>query len=320
MRNILICCFVLSTCTSFSQIEDLDEVVSDLYSLTNHYISPAADAISYQSSSGWFTSAKSKNLWEAEVSLQANWLYIPGKIKYFTVNESELQNISIQGDATEVTIPTVLGGETNVVLEGTIQDSSFEFDAPEGVDKNELQHYQIQIGLGLWKGTTLITRYAPNISIKDTKYQVLGVGLQHSISQWIPSLKNSSFALAALASYANYNAKDTFSTANLIIGEVNSFHVKGNTFQFIFFASKSIKDFDIATGLGVNTTNFKYKVGGTGATLLEVLNQQLKTLEKSDISYKVDLSLNYNLGDFSINTMTTFGKYINTVVGVNYNF
>jgi len=209
---------------------DLDNVVGDLIALTQQYVSPAAEATTYQSSSGWYTSAKKKKLWEVEVSLQGNWLFIPSDKKTFLVNEANLTNIGIQGDATTALIPTALGGESNVVLEGNIEGDAFEFDAPEGLNESYVNHYQMQVGLGLWKGTTLIGRFSPKIKINDTYYQVFGGGIQHSISQWIPTLEESSFDIAALVSYASYTVSDEFNPADLILGTINSIDVDGDSF------------------------------------------------------------------------------------------
>ena len=47
-----------------------------------------------------------------------------GLIRY--VSESELQNLQVQGSATTAEIPTALGSDQVVVLEGTIDDILIE--------------------------------------------------------------------------------------------------------------------------------------------------------------------------------------------------
>ena len=131
---------------------DLNNVAGDLIALSQQYVSPAAEASTYQASSGWYASAKKKKLWEIEISLQGNWLFIPTDKKTFLVDEANLTNLEIQGNATTALIPTTLGGESNVVLEGFIEDDQFEFDAPEGLNESYVNHYQFQFGLGLWQG------------------------------------------------------------------------------------------------------------------------------------------------------------------------
>ena len=318
MRKYFFIVFISPTIL-FSQSNDLNDVAGDLISLTDQYVAPAAEATTYQSSSGWYTSAEKKELWDLEISLQANFLFIPKSKKNFLINEANLTNITIQGNDTSVLIPTALGAESNVVLEGSINDEVFEFEAPEGLDKNYVNHYQLQAGLGLWKGTTLIARYSPKIKINKTFYQVLGVGLQHNLSQWFSKEKQSKFDLAALVSYTNYNVSDEFSKVDLILGAINTIDVEGESVLFNLLASKNIKNFRFSTGVGLTLSNFSYKIGGEGDLLLSILNQALTTLETNKTNFKADLGIDYKLKHFSVNTMLTFGKYTNLLFGLNYN-
>ncbi len=318
MRRVFL--FVAMLPLGLAAQSDLNNVVGDLISLTQQYVSPAVEATTYQSSSGWYTSAKKKKLWEVEVSLQGNWLFIPSDKKAFTINEANLANIEIQGDATTASIPTALGGESNVVLEGFIEDEEFEFDAPEGVNESYVNHYQLQAGLGLWKGTTLIARFSPKIKINDTYYQVLGGGIQHSISQWLPKLEASSFDIATSVSYVSYSVSDEFTPAVIVLGTIDSINVDGDSFLFNIFASKAVSQFDFSAGLGINVTSFSYEIGGEGELLLDLLNQSLQTLEENTTNFKADLGVNYNINNFSVNTMLTFGKYTNLIFGINYSF
>ncbi len=318
MHKLIFVIFLLPAIT-LSQNQDLDNVAGDLIFLTGNYVAPAAQATTYQSSGGWYTTAKKKTLWDLEISLQANVLFIPNSKQNILVEESNLTNLTIKGTETTTHIPSALGGKSNVVFEGVINDNTFEFDAPEGLDQSYVNHYQVQAGLGLWKGTTLISRYSPKIKINKTHYQVFGFGLQHNISQWVPTLKESSFNLAGLVSYSNYNVSDEFTPANLVLGTINAINVEGESLQFNVLASKKIKSFDISAALGVNISTFTYEIGGNGELLLSVLNQALTTLEDNKTNFKADLGVNYNLNNLSINSMLTIGVYANVLFGINYN-
>jgi len=318
MHKFIFIIFLLPV-TILSQNQDLDNVAGDLIFLTGKYVAPAAQATTYQSSGGWYTTAKKKTLWTVEVSVQGNVLFIPNSKQNVLAEESNLTNLTIQGTETAASIPSALGGESNVVFEGVINGDSFEFDAPEGLNQSLVNHYQVQAGLGLWKGTTLIGRYSPKIKIDKTHYQVFGFGLQHNLSQWIPSLKESSFNIAGLASYSNYNVSDEFTPANLVLGTINAINVEGESIQFNVLASKKIKSFDFSAALGINISTFTYEMGGEGELLLAVLNQALTTLEDNETNFKADLGINYNLENLSINSMLTIGAYANVLFGVNYN-
>jgi len=304
---------------SFAQLDDVSDIASDLVFLADKYVSPAADASVYQFSSGWYTSAKKKDLWDLEVSLQGNFLFIPDKSKSFVFKEASLQNLSIKGTETFASTPTALGGDNIVVLEGSLGDDSFEFDSPQGIDESYVKHAQFQASLGLWKGITFIGRFSPKIEINKTYYQVLGFGLQHNLSQWFPNMSESSFSMAGLVTYSFYTVGDKFTPVSLPIGELNSVIVDGQSFMFNVVASKEIDKFIFSTALGVTSSKFDYKVGGNGDLVINTLNQALGALNESKSNFKADIGVDYMIGDFSVNTMFTFGNYANLLFGINYN-
>ena len=305
---------------TFAQFDDVSDIAEDLVFLADKYVSPAAEASAYQSSGGWYTSAKKKELWDLEISLQGNLLFIPNKSKNFLLNESDLINLSIQGDATSASLPTALGGDDFVVIEGNIGDDPFEFDSPEGINESYVKHAQLQASLGLWKGTSLIGRFSPKIKINKTYYQILGFGVQHNLSQWIPSIKETSFDLSGLLTYSFYSVSDTFSAVNLPIGTLNSVVVDGESLMFNIIASKQIEKFTFSTAIGLTSSKFDYKVGGDGDLVLNTLNQALGTLNESKTNFKGDFGIDYRFYDFSVNTMLTLGNYSNLIFGINYNF
>ena len=311
--------FLLYSTLSYAQLDDIANIASDLVFLADQYVSPAADASVYQFSGGWYTSAKKKELWDLEVSIQGNFLFIPNKSKNFIFSEADLTNLSIKGEATSISTPTALGGTNIVVLQGTLGGDSFEFDSPQGIDESYVKHAQIQASLGLWKGTTLVGRFSPRIQINKTYYQILGFGLQHNFSQWIPGMRESSFSLAGLLTYSVYTVGDKFTPVSLPIGELSSVIVDGQSFMFNVIASKEIDKFNVSTAIGLTSSKFDYKVGGSGDLIINTLNQALGTLNESKSILKADIGVDYKIGDFSINTMFTFGRYANLLFGLNYN-
>ena len=319
MRRLLFIVLCSSSMTYAQIPADVFDVAADMVFLSGQYVDPAAEAAVYQSSGGWYTSAKTKELWDVEISVQGNLLFIPNKSKNFVINNDDLANLQIKGSATSALTPTALGEDNFVVLEGSIDGNPFEFDSPEGINESYAKHAQIQASVGLWKGTAFTVRYSPKIKFDKTYYQIIGVGLQHSISQWMPKLKESTFHLAGLITYSNYSVSDSFSAINLPqVGTLNSVIVDGQSFMFNVIASKEVKNFDFAAAIGVTSTSFVYSIGGDGAAL-SVLNQTLDANNESKTNYKIDLGVNYRFYDFSINSMITFGSFTNLVLGLNYN-
>lgn len=311
--------FFFYSAMAFAQFDDVSAIAGDLVYLADKYVSPAANASVYQFSGGWYTSAGKKELWDLEISVQGNLLFIPNKSKNFIINEADLQNLSVKGVETSANTPTALGGDNTVVLEGFIGDDIFEFDSPQGIDESYVKHAQMQASLGLWKGTSLIGRFSPKIKINKTYYQILGLGIQHNLSQWFSNGRENSIDLAGLFTYSFYTIGDTFTPVNLPIGSLDSVIVDGESLTFNMVASKQIKQFTISTAVGITSSRFDYEVGGQGDLVINTLNQALGTLNESKTNFKADLGIDYRFYNFSINTMLTFGNYTNLIFGLNYN-
>lgn len=318
-RLAAIVCFFSAVATA--QIDDINAIAADMVFLSDQYVTPAAEAAVYQSSGGWYTTAKSKKLWDLEFSLQGNMLFIGSSHKAFMIAENDLQNIRIKGDATTAYTPTALGGDDYLVLEGTIGGDVFEFDSPQGLNESNVKHVQLQAALGLWKGTSLIVRYSPKIKLNKTYYQILGFGIQHNLTQWFAKDPLSTFQLGALGTYSFYSVSDTFSEIRIPVGNnlnrMNSIVVDGESFMFNLTASKAVKQFTFSTAVGLTRSSFSYTMGGQGELLLSVLNQALETLAENKTLFKVDIGVDYRIGSFSVNSMLTFGKYTNLVLGLN---
>ena len=318
MRKLL-AIFFLSSVTVSAQLEDLGTVADDFVFLSNQYISPAAEATVFQSSGGWYTSAKKKELWDVEFSIQGNFLFVPNRYKSFLIDENQLQNFTIQGDGTTALVPTALGGDDFVVLEGQIGDDSFQFDSPEGINISTVKHAQFQVSLGLFYGTTLIGKYSPKIKINKTHYQIYGLGLLHNLSQWFSQQDNHTTEVSFLLGYSFFNVSDSFSEVDLPLGSLNSVGVDGKSLLFNLIASKDLNNFTFSAALGLTKSRFEYSIGGRGELLVNTLNQALKSLNKNKTNFKADLGANYNFGDFSLNTMLVMGRYFNFTFGFNYN-
>ena len=86
-----------------------------------------------------------------------------------------------------------------------------------------------------------------------------------------------------------------------------------------FFSPSCIKNFDISSSFGVASTVYDLELKGTGATLLDPLNEELEKVDDSSVQFISNLNINYNIKNFSFNVMLPIGVYSNFNVGLNYN-
>ena len=162
-----------------------------------------------------------------------------------------------------------------------------------------------------------MARISPKIKVKETSYTTFGFGLHHNLSQWFLS-EDSNFDLGILVAYSNFNVEDTFSNINVVIGNLNSVAVQGDSFTYQLTASQRIDKLSVTGALGIISSTFDYEVGGDGELILSILNRVLNTTDNTNTQFKADLGLDYKLGDVSLNTSATFGSFVNLMLGVNY--
>jgi hypothetical protein len=320
MRKILITSLlcVFTFLSKAQEFQDIQNIVLDLTSLTQSYITPAVEGISHQTTNGWFSSSDIGKPWQITGSVQANLLIIPNDRRNFTVNENELNNISIIGSETTAQTPTGIGGENTIELQGNIGEESFTFTTPDGINENNLWHAQFQVGLTLPYRSEVIVRYAPRIDIGDAEYQSYGFGIHHSISQWFKALEESSWSFSTLIYYTKIDFSTSFDEIDLVLGSIDLGKAESNAVGFNLIGSKRINSFTLTGALNYTTSVFDYSIGGDNQDLLNILNAAIATFD-NNISFATgNFSVRYDWSKFSVFSSFSFGQFQNLIFGFNY--
>ena len=332
LRKIIYGVMLLSTSLGFSQSfnQDASAVLSDVVVLSKGFVTPAADASVYQSSSAWYSSAKSVGKFKVDFSIHANVLPIPSKQKNFTVANSGFQKLEIRGGAQSVAVPTALGGDTNTFFDFKIAGQDYEMQAFEGVDESFLAHPYIQGSVGLWKETDISFRYSPKVKIDVSDYQILGGAIKHNLTQYLREENNSNIVeVAVLLSYSKFDLDLYFDEFKLEatnpqpgsvpLAVINSIIVDADSWLFQFIASKEYKKFEFSGSLGLTRSNFKYKLGGDQGLFLDLFNNALTTLDEDNkLGLKGDVGVNYHFEKFYISSMVSIGKFANCNLALHY--
>jgi hypothetical protein len=80
------------------------------------------------------------------------------------------------------------------------------FNAPKGANWRYIPVPTAQVGIGLPLGTELKVRFIPKIKIKDGDVSLWGVGLLHSLTQYLPGDKALPFDVSLFAGYTKLMA------------------------------------------------------------------------------------------------------------------
>lgn len=310
---------------------DLEGALVDLVFISDNYVSPAATASVYQSTSSFFSSARSLELFEFDVSAHVNILPVPNKQKSFTVRDSDFVSFKIRG-ATAAEVPTVLGDGTEVFYDFELDGEAFEIQTFEGANQNTFYYPYIQGSVGLWKQTELTVQYVPEIRINDSGYRTFGGAIKHNISQyWLDDVaSDTSFQLAAQVAYSSFNYDVLFDDFEVRrtdpepgdepLAVINTLSVDANAFTSQLIGSKRIKNLEFVGSFAVLVNKFDYTLGGDGELFLNLLNDAFEGLEDASTLVKGSVGVNYHFEKWYIASNITLGTFLNTNISAHYVF
>ena len=193
--------FSSTTMAQFSQVGAfMAGSADDAEKLFEAYISPYANGIGAGLSAGWYNTAKSHKLGGFDVTVTLNTAIIPSADKTFdptVLGIGEGSSLISRVEFADNQSPTAAGKKetgsqvtyyTDLPIAGETELASFNL--PKGSGFGYTPTPMVQLGLGTVKETDLIVRYSPELSIgSGGKVGLWGVGVKHSIKQWIPALK-----------------------------------------------------------------------------------------------------------------------------------
>lgn len=175
------------------------------------YMSPFIDAFGASMNSGWYHNADVSGLFDIYVGVKGFVMPIPDGGKTF--------RIASPFDGVEQTVPTVFGDETEVPISRTNIPGAISVvpdHYPSGYNVSWVPMIAPQISVGNLIGTRVILRYLPKVSLGGYgEFAVLGVGIQHSISQYIPVVPIDASVLVA---YQKFDVGDIVKATSFTAG------------------------------------------------------------------------------------------------------
>ena len=308
-------------------LTDVEDFLVDMLLISNKYVSPAAQAAVYQSTGSWYSSAKSLELYEVDVSLHVNALSVSDAQKSFIVNDSDFTRLDIR-DAQTAEVPTALGGETSVFYDFILGEDSYELQTFEGANQQVFYYPYLQGSIGLWGQTELTLQYVPEVKIDASGYQTFGGAIKHNISQyWLGDNADSqALQVAVQVAYSLFDSKiffDGFEVTSTdpdqaALAVINSLTVDANAVTGQFIASKIVNKFEFVGAFAVSENKFTYTMGGEGDFLLGLLNDAFTALEDNSTMMRGNIGVNYHLDNWYLASNITIGKFLNTNFSIHY--
>jgi hypothetical protein len=235
------------------------ENLEDARTLIHAYTEPAPHAMVNALNSGWYSTAKPHQPLGFDVKLVFNTVFIPSRWETFNVNQLDLEAYRLQPGESPVS-PTIFGGSR----QGPVMESQarvpitgaplYTFNLPPGlgiqdaIGFNALPVPTLQFGIGLAQGTDLKLRFLPPVSFyEDARVFSYGVGLLHSIGQYIPGLEVLGIDISLLGAYTYFRTRYFIDRQ---ADQISFFDVHAYTLQAL--ASWGIGPLTIYGGLGTN--------------------------------------------------------------------
>ena len=204
--GVLICTLFIISSVSFSQVDNVDFLKSapaDGAKFLQAYIAPWANAFGAGLNSGWYNTAKPHKFGGFDITTSFNVGFVPSSADKFEISSIGLSSsVTGSGLAPTVSGPNTAGPAMSYKANGVTLAS---FNAPAGTAWRYIPVPTLQVGIGLPFGTELKGRFIPKLTIKDGDISLWGIGLLHSVMQYIPGNKLLPFDVSLFAGYTKLN-------------------------------------------------------------------------------------------------------------------
>lgn len=260
--------------------------VDDGGKLIGAYVGPLFKGFGAGLNNGWYNTANVHKSGRFDLTISINPIFIPKADRTFNVNDLNLSTLKLKsGDSP--TAQTVSGSTDEGPTLELKADNSYtpttgdsivlaSFKMPGGTGVPISGTPVAQLGIGIYKGTEVMIRYLPTISLPYNGGNVglFGLGVKHDIKQWIPGIKLMPFDLSAMVGFTNFqynlpvslkpesgiqqedasNPNPDYSTQALDVT------TKATTFGLI--VSKKILLLTVYAGTGFNTSSTSLQMKG----------------------------------------------------------
>lgn len=307
----------------------------DASTLIKNYMEPIVVGFSYGMSNSWYNTAKPHKTLGFDLTVTANMTTIPTSKEFFTFNPSDYTNVTSTGETDQ--IPTIMGAEDNgaeltfsYYEENTGETISGSF-SPAGIGIKEQYGYNVvpspmvQLGIGTFKNTDIIIRYTPEITYKDFKTSVFGIGIKHDIKQWIPGLKRVPIDISVLGAFSGFD--NSFDMSGLELDGENQeaiFNVNNWTVQGI--VSKKISILTLYGAIGYSSITSSLKMNGTYVIEDETVQTLTFSVEDpvdiiyNENSWRATGGIRLKFAIFTLHGDYTWQEYSIVSAGIGFSF
>lgn len=227
---------------TFSQIDGdfMKGGLNDGMKLMEKFISPWAKAFGAGFSGGWYNTAKPHKFGGFDLTLTINAGMVPEGETSFDLKDLNFQHLTLVNPSGSSISPTIAGVSNSgpllnymVNVPGYSPVELARFTAPAGTGLKFVPVPMAQVGLGLPLGTEVTGRFIPKITIRDGNISMWGIGIKHSIIQYVPGNELLPFDISLFGGY-------TKMSGNIPIDVQPDSYANFTTYTFADFADQMV--------------------------------------------------------------------------------
>ena len=332
---------IASASTNAQDLEYMFQAKNDATTYIQHYMAPGMNGLMYNLNNGWYSTGKTHNVLGFDLTVTASAAMIPASETTFTFDPSEYgDDFGLVGGGS-AELPTVAGGTTTEQLEITYGSDSVVIDAVDGVGEEWKENIPIdmpvsiptpmvQVGIGLPSKTDIKLRYFPDSETDGVKYGLLGVGVQHNISQYIKALDSVprvTFSALGAFTKAHTSYVPTNDTGDVVMNnERIEMNINAYTFQLIGDYDLKFINFYLGLGYTAGKTTlgaygtYKYDTNENGTFEEDEIVKDPINLEFTITGFRTTAGARINLGPIKIFGDYTYQKYPSVSAGFALSF
>lgn len=361
IKNILVIIILIYSSLAYSQISDVGLFLSggtkDAEKIMSAYLKPYTNAFGYNLNAGWYNTAKVHSLLGFDLTFTFNVAVVPTIDKTFDANSLGLSpsaKVSTQSIAQTIAGKTETGPE---ITYSANNNNLFSYNTPEGINWGYIPLPMAQLGLGLIKGTEVIGRFMPELKLGSAgKIGLWGIGLKHSIKQWIPAVDEIPFLnISVMGGYSKLHSVNNLTiTPDMFIGVNDATSGKNidlsnqqldlmiKSFTFNALVSIDIPVLTIYAGLGISNTKTDLKmlgnypipnplnyntslkkvdiVGNTSGNNKDIYKDPFNTTIKDGTKPRLNIGFKIKMGLIALHFDYTYANYSIATAGLGIGF
>ena len=314
MKSWLFCFIFLFFVNSHSQnINGVENFIlasqEDQKTLVQNYFNPLLSALQISMGEAWVKSAKTHKKLGFDFTFSLSAINIPENDLSF--NNQIFNSLS----STPSYSPTIFGAESsgNYLVEfyppGSDYSISTSFEIPNGhndlLTRGRLLLPNLQFSIGMPFKTDLILRYMPEATNRGAKFKSMGLGIKHSISQYLRVSKATPFNFSILANSSSLEGGYNFGNSSQIPGEDQSVDLRVVNYGLGVLGSLDLKLVSLYASITQVYSKSSLSINGSYRLNYEVSNDEIGT---ATFQVEDPVSINNNL------------NFIRKNIGLAFNF